>query len=144
MKRSKPLRRKTPMRRKRMKPRRGRVRDPEYMAKVRRLPCIVRTALKDFADHLTRFVFQPNAHGPALIRGLRFATPCRGRIQADHMGVRGLGQKSSDRETAPMCEGHHPERTDYRGVFKDWTAEEMRQFCDWAIERTQHEVKEMG
>jgi len=136
MKRSKPLRRKTPMRRKRAKPRRGRDRDPEYMAKVRRLPCIVRVVQEMSDDERERLPFR-----------FTKVTLCSGRMQADHMGERGYGTKSHDRETGPACKSHHGERTDgcgVRGCFKGWSKSEMRTFCDWAITRTQHEVKEMG
>jgi hypothetical protein len=130
MKRGKPLRRKTPLRsRSKTKKYARRERDLDYMRKVRRLPCVVRVALK---------------FGWSLENGrLLVATSCSGRVQADHMGTRAYGQKSHDRECAPACKGHHGERTDSRGAFKDWTKVEMRPFCDWAIEWTQQQVKEM-
>jgi len=138
MKRSKPLRRKTPMRRKRTKPRRGRARDPEYMAKVRRLACVVRAARQ------LGWPFMPVERSVETVA--LFVTNCSGRVQADHMGERGHGAKSHDRETVPMCKSHHDQRTNGCGVsgtFRFWTKSEMRAFREWAIERTQREVAEM-
>jgi hypothetical protein len=125
MKRGKPLRRKTPLRsRSKTKKYARRERDLDYMGKVRRLPCVVRVA------HEVGW-------------GALKETPCGGRVQADHAGVRGLGQKSNDKTCVPGCQNHHGERTDYRGAFMGWTKVEMRAFCDWAITWTQQQVKEM-
>lgn len=32
---------------------------------------------------------------------------CVGHVEAAHVGDRGLGQKSKDEETIPLCAGHH-------------------------------------
>ena len=71
----------TPVKRKRSKPRRGRVRDPKYLAWLRGLACI--------------------------LAGSSFSSPCGGKTEAAHVGARGLGQKCSDREALPMCANHH-------------------------------------
>ncbi len=67
----------TPIKRKRAKPRRGRLRDPKYMAWISTLHCIV----------CGRCQMHPT--------------------EVAHVGVRGIGQKCSDRETLPICERHH-------------------------------------
>lgn len=111
---------------------RRRERDFAYMDLVRRLPCMVRVALE-----LDR---EPAI--PARGEGVR-VTPCGGRLEADHVGVRALSQKSPDHQTAPMCHSHHGERTDVRGFFRGWTALQMRAWCDWAIEYATSEVNKM-
>lgn len=57
---------------------------------------------------------------------------CWGRIEADHAGRRGIGQKADDRTCIPLCTKHHRERTGFCGDFKGWTQEQMRA---WLIER---------
>lgn len=64
-------------------------------------------------------------------------TPCRGVIEADHMGERGIGQKADDSTCAPMCTGHHRERHDHCGSFKYCTKEQLRGWRKRAIARTQ-------
>jgi hypothetical protein len=72
----------TPMPKKREKPRRGPERSPEYLAWIRTLPCAV--------CHRQPTFFLP--------------------IEAAHthaLGPRGMGQKSSDFSTIPLCFWHH-------------------------------------
>lgn len=123
MKRSKPLRTRTPLRRTtRLRARsktnsyRKRERDFEFMGFVKRQPCIVRTM------------------PPSDVH-----TFCRGRVEADHLGVRGMGQKANDRTCAPLCEGHHRERHDHAGTFRPLTKAELRDWRARAIEHTQTE-----
>lgn len=93
MKRGKPLRRKTAIRRwtrirpRRAKPRRGRIEDPDYLAWLRRQPCQV-----------------PAALGAA-------AGPCGGRIDPEHKreGVGG-GRKADDKDAWSCCRRHHRQR----------------------------------
>ena len=140
LKRGKPLKRYAYLRaRSKKNSYRRRERDLDFMKKVRKLPCIVRTWLMiigntDDFDKLDYklWIFPPNV------------TPCTGRVQADHLGRRALGTKAHDTTCAPMCEGHHGERTDYKGIFKGWKAENMRDWCDWAIRRTRIEVDGMS
>jgi hypothetical protein len=112
MKRSAPIKRKTPVNRRRSKPRRSSRRlDPGYLARVRELPCVV-------AEH----------------------NSCAGVTEAHHMGPRGLGQKCSDDESVPLCNLHHRCWHDCIGPFlgksKDWRAG----FATWAIERTRERL----
>ena len=65
--------------------RKGRKRDQEYMEFVRGLPCAVCS------------LFTSDIRWGLGI----YATECA------HVGERGLGQKSSDRETIPLCATHH-------------------------------------
>jgi hypothetical protein len=111
-----------------------RERDFDYMGCVRRLPCIVSVIERSL----------PHCEYAALPFKFMRVTLCGGHVQADHMGKRGLGQKADDRTCAPMCEHHHAERTDYRGVFYGFRGMTMRVFCNWAIEWTQKQVKEMS
>lgn len=100
--------RRTPVRRRRSKPRRSsRVVDEDFKAIVRTLPCRLRILLR-----------------------------CEGPVEADHQGPHGLGMKADDTTCVPMCRKHHRERTDYTGPFKDWDASMMRAFCDANIEYT--------
>jgi hypothetical protein len=109
--RRQPLKRGKPPKRKRATPRRSsRVRNEAWLAEVRKLPCCVST------------------------------TWCLGRVEADHAGKRGLGQKCSDRETIPLCSIHHRHRTDCVGYFRGWTADRMRAWCDARIAETQTTV----
>lgn len=110
--RLKPLRRKTRLRPRRPgAPRRSsRVHDRDHMAIVRSLPCV--------------------------LAGIEQAGPCSGPIEVDHVGDRGLGQKSSDREVCPMCQGHHRARTDSTGYFANRSKDERARWRRWAIAKT--------
>lgn len=65
-------------------------------------------------------------------------TRCDGPIEADHAGDRPLGIKAHDRTCIPLCRKHHRDRTDYRGYFSDLSGEQMRAWCNTAIEMTQN------
>lgn len=110
--RSKPLARKTRLRQRRPgAPRRSaRVRDRDYMDVVRSLPCV--------------------------LAGIERAGPCSGPIEVDHLGERGLGQKSSDLEVCSICRGHHRARTDHTGYFANRTKDERARWKRWAIAKT--------
>lgn len=103
MKRSAPLQRRAPLRRlqslrtKRKTKYRQRQRDTDYMAWVRRQPC--------------------SAKGMGT---------CSGRVEADHTGKRGVGQKADDRTCIPLCHKHHVQRTSFSGPFRSWNQEAMR------------------
>lgn len=86
------------------------MRDPEYMERVRQLPCFVACC---------------------------FLEVCDGPIEADHAGRRPMGRKCSDRETVPLCSLHHRQRTDFSGPFKSWNGLQMRAWLDEAILTTQ-------
>lgn len=62
----------------RLKPRRGRILDPKFLKFVRTQPCSVPGCKSEFKV-----------------------------IEASHVGIRGLGQKCSDRESLPLCAAHH-------------------------------------
>jgi hypothetical protein len=100
--------------RKRSTPRRsGRVRDEAWLAEVRKLPCCA------------------PKWPPSL---------CSGAVEADHVGRRGLGQKCSDRETIPLCNGHHEDRDGRdgnRGPFAGWNPERLRTWLNERIAETQ-------
>lgn len=110
--RSKPLARKKRLRQRRPgAPRRSsRVRDRDYMDVVRSLPCV--------------------------LAGYPHAGPCDGPIEVDHLGERGLGQNSSDREVCSLCRGHHRARTDHTSYFAHRTKDERARWKRWAIAKT--------
>ena len=62
------------------------LRDPKYLAWIRTMPCIV--CLKRC--------------GTLLVQNLQET-----QTEAAHVGDRGFRQKCSDRETLPICAGHH-------------------------------------
>lgn len=123
MKRTPLVRRKAIRRRRRASKYARRLRDGVFMRFVKTLLCSVEEEWPD-----------PNTP----------PTPCSGVIEADHMGDRGLGQKCSDSETAPMCTGHHRERTDHTGSFKHLKREDVRAWRQRAIQRTQTLFAESG
>jgi hypothetical protein len=128
LKRGKPLRRKTWMRsRSKTNAYRRRERDIDHMLTTKKLPCVCRAVVPgDFA-------IAARAAG-AEVR----ITPCGGRVEADHLGARGLGQKADDKSVAPMCQSHHRERTDHNGAFRDLTRDEARAWRAAALDHTQN------
>jgi hypothetical protein len=96
----------TPIKRKRSKPRRGPVRDPKYLAWIREQPCCLCTYLdlkaQQFIDAV-REIAGTGADITTHVSAHRQATP----TEAAHVGQRGLGQKCSDRETIPLCGVEH-------------------------------------
>ena len=74
-----------------------------------------------------------------LLAGNYEAGPCSGVVEADHAGLRGIGQKAPDDTCIPLCSGHHLDRHACTGFFRgrekawkrDWRAE--------AITKTQAE-----
>jgi hypothetical protein len=83
LKRGMAPRRLVPVRRKRLDPRRGPDRSPDYLAWIRTLRCVV-------CGRPPGSVLIEAAHTNAL-------------------GPRGLGQKASDFSAIPLCSGHHRE-----------------------------------
>src|SRR5271155_3975278 len=75
-----------PIRKKRTA-RKGRTHDPAYLEFIRAQPCLI---------------CQKTA-------GLHPGSKQLTRTEAAHVGIRGLSQKSSDRETLPLCSWHHRE-----------------------------------
>lgn len=62
---------------------------------------------------------------------------CAGPMEADHAGVRGLGQKCSDDQTIPLDRQCHRDRTDLTGPFRGWDRARMRAWLDAQIATTQ-------
>lgn len=69
---------------------------------------------------------------------LSFTGTCEGKVQVDHAGKHGLGEKCPDDQTIPLCKKHHGQKTDYRGYFKDWTGGALRVWLDSRIHHYQH------
>lgn len=113
--------RRSPMRRGRKRSSYARrARDFDWVTDVRKLGCIVRRMPPTEA-----------------------ITPCTGKVEADHAGARGLGQKSDDRECIALCEQHHRERTDHAGAFKALDRLAARAWKLDAIAATQREVTDL-
>jgi hypothetical protein len=87
LRRGLPPQRRVPVREKRVQPRRGPDRCPEYLAWIRTLGCAVCARVTGGATVIEA------AHTNAL-------------------GPRGLGQKTSDFSAIPLCSGHHRENLD--------------------------------
>lgn len=108
MKRSAPPRR-TPIARGRSRTKYARrERDLEYLAWVRRQPCLVAAILGCGVD-------------------------CGGPIEADHCGERGLGQKAPDATALPMCRHHHRQRHDVQGFWRALSREQRREILNEQI-----------
>lgn len=97
-------------------------RDFEFMQWARRQPCIVRELAP------SAFMQAPDAARE---------TPCSGRVEADHMGERGLSHKADDTTCVGICRQHHRERTDHAGTFRALTRDEARAWRAAAIAQTQ-------
>lgn len=110
MRRTVPLTRHTRLKPRRSTPRRSsRVRDPEYMAIVRTLPC----AAIGLPGH-----------------------QCDGSIHAHHAGYRGVSQKADDNTTIPLCQVAHANWHDCNGCFAGWERDEREAFAVIKIAET--------
>jgi len=94
-----PPKRRVPVRKMRLRPRRGPDRSPDYLAWIRTLGCAVCSRVS----------------GGATV------------IEAAHtnvLGPRGLGQKTSDFSAIPLCAAHHRENPDsYHRLGERWFAQ---------------------
>ena len=82
-----PPKRRVPVRKKRIRPRRGPDRCPEYLAWIRTLGCVICSKVSGGVTVIEA------AHTNAL-------------------GTRGLGQKTTDFSAIPLCAAHHRENPD--------------------------------
>jgi hypothetical protein len=138
------LQKNKPIRRyKRPKPRRdtprrsSRVRDLEYMDWVRSLPCYASVWLvQRYEEAVMRQNPERRAAELEDLARDRDLWTCAGPPTADHVGRRGLGQKSSDLETICLCLSHHLARQQYRGLWKGYDGPAMRHWNDVALEWT--------
>lgn len=111
LKRKSPMKR-TPMRKGSRKTKYAmRERDIDYMLWVKTLPC--------------------------LLAGVDGAGPCTGVVEADHAGLRGMGQKAPDDTCIPLCSGHHLDRHACTGFFRGRPKEWKRDWRLCAIAETQ-------
>lgn len=98
------------IRRRRPTPRRSsRIRDASFMGFVHTLPCCA----AGIGGHV-----------------------CTGRIEAHHMGVRGIGQKADDTTCVPLCTGAHRAWHDCNGPFAGWARDERHVFAELTIGAT--------
>jgi len=94
-----PPKRTVPVRKKRLQPRRGPDRSPEYLAWIRTLGCVVCSRTSGVSTMIEA------AHTNAL-------------------GPRGLGQKTADFSAIPLCAAHHRENLDsYHHLGERWFAQ---------------------
>jgi hypothetical protein len=93
-------------------------RDPDYLAFIRRQPCIC----CERPDQHTR---------PLFTRLRRYMNVNRLLTEAAHVGMRGMGQKASDREAIPLCSEHHRTGPDSHHVLgrKFWSR--------WGLDRNE-------
>lgn len=144
MRRGGSLKRKTPLRARRMRdaiatfgtkapgPRRKskharRLRDLDFMGWVKRQRCVAT-------------VITPPGRHPHQVR-------CEGPIEADHAGDRfaqGDGIRAHDATCIPLCRLHHRDRTDRAGVFAFVSKPDHRAWCDRAIAYTQRCARLVG
>lgn len=139
MKRS-PLKRKTPLRsrpsssrkpRKRLLAKRAterrssRKRDEAYLAWVRLQPCAIGASIQFLADQ------SAVRRHPDMRESLLADAGCSGPTDPDHKreGV-GAGMKASDRDAWPCCRRHHDDRHALRGVFRNWSRDQLREFIN--------------
>lgn len=75
----------------------------------------------------------------------RFDAKC-GVVEADHAGERqrGSDSKSKDRDTIPLCYGHHWDRTNSRGIFEHMTKPQRVEWRVAAIEHTHNQARMQG
>ena len=124
-----PLRRSTkPIPRKRVKPRRSeRVRDLEYMARVRQLPCLA--------------VLVTHAVGVDIHSDFLW---CFGPYEASHASSRVAGRKDHDRNTWCFCRWHARQWDANAGLFKAFLQADRRAFEDAAVAWTQAKLGEVA
>lgn len=61
--------------------------------------------------------------------------PHDGPIDAHHhTGHRGIGIKSDDSKTFPLCHKHHMDFHDAKGIFRDWNKQRRREWQDQMVE----------
>lgn len=127
LKRGKPMRRKVPRRVRRSG-------DPEYMEKVRRLPCCAPRSVIVFAYEPRKGFIDPGT--------ARSDVEHSGRIHAHHAGRRpGTGMKAHDDTCIALCEKHHRQWHDGTGVFAQWDKIDRRMWADAAIADTQRLIR---
>lgn len=122
-----PLKRKTPLKRTRMrrKPRSTsyarRERDMDRMGWIKRQVCCLQGAQPEGAQRWGVAVFATHR--------------CGGPVEAHHAGRHGVGQKAADDTCIPICQDGHRQLTDLSGVFRDWPRGWLRQWQDLQIAR---------
>lgn len=99
----------------------GRQYDRAYLAAVHKLPCLAREL------------------DPTHI--------CRGwgnqLIDAAHLGDRSQNRKADDRTAVALCHHAHMQLHALKGPWKGWTKEQLRQWKERAIRKTQKRVAMM-
>ena len=85
-----------------------RERDPTYLAFIRELPCC--------APSVTECQSPPPQH-------------------PHHSTGAGMGMKTGDRETMPLCWMHHRQFHEGKGPFDGWTRDERRRWQEEQVER---------
>lgn len=130
MKRGAPLSRRAGLKRSPMRRRRGstsysrRERDMDRMGWVRTRPCCV-------ADP-----------GGVAWTGSTPPDACSGPVEAHHAGARGLSHKAGDETCVPLCDHHHDDFTERRGIFSGWPRGAARTWQDEQIARCQRLYEE--
>jgi len=95
-------------------PKRRRIHDRAYMARVRELPCCL------------------------------FGEDCLGDVQAHNRTGAGLALKADDTETMPLCVRHHGDLEQSRGVCRSWDKSLKHDWQDAMIAWTQRRLLKTG
>lgn len=94
-------------------------------------------------------------HQPCALRDARLTTgsawlhpnppdACAGHVQAHHAGKHGLSQKADDNTVIPLCNHHHDDLTNRRGVFAGWPPYMLKAWEVVVITHYQHEYENRG
>ena len=89
------------------------MKDPAHLAKLRGTRCA--------------------AHGLRSV--LKESDPCSGPVEAHHRTGAGLALKASDHEAFPLCQKHHRDFHDSKGMFRSWTKQEKKEWQLKMVER---------
>lgn len=108
------------------------MKDPAHLAKLRAKPCALTLVL--VAYHKEEV---PWAAFAALVKSCSrpVAGDCFGPIEAHHRTGSGLALKASDHEAFPLCQKHHRDFHDSKGMFRSWTKQEKKDWQSTMVER---------
>lgn len=117
--------RRTPVRKKRSKPRRGPMRDKGYRNWLKEQPCAVSDRIPLANGHVITF--------PKPVPGV-FTFDCEQQTDPAHTVNNGMGSKGPDSSCAPLCRKHHREYDAGREAFENKYGVDMKKIAaqNWA------------
>lgn len=106
---------------------------------------MIRTALARTSPLKRKARLKPRrssrARSPAFLTFVRDLPCCfcssRVKVEAHHMGERGLGQKASDNTAVPLCRPCHGAWHDASGPFKNWGKYNRALWADFMVGKVQ-------